>query len=283
MISIEIRPARSWDECAQCQEIQKRIWWTPDSSDIVPASLLYTAHKNGGLLLGAFEGARMVGFVFSFLAVEGAGDDRQLKHCSHILGVLPEFRAKGIGYGLKRKQRELLKSQNLSLATWTFDPLQAVNAWLNIDRLGAIARRYICDAYGKMHDPLNAGIASDRFEVEWWLNNRRVEERIDSSVRASHDLPREAQPIYELEYDERGLARVGCASVFDGSTCYIEIPADINLLKSIDLGLARGWRAQTRVTFQSAFEQNYTVVEFSRWSDTREHVAYILKRDWQVE
>jgi predicted GNAT superfamily acetyltransferase len=283
MSTIEIRPAGNWEECVQCEEIQSGIWRSSDRSDVVPASLLITAQKNGGLLLGAFDGPRMVAFVFGFLAIEAAGEARRLKHCSHILGVLPEYRRLGLAYELKKKQREHLKSQRLDLATWTFDPLQAINAWLNVARLGAIARRYICDAYGEMHDALNVGVASDRFEVEWWLDSRHVQDRLGTRARQVEAPPRDTQPIYEVEFDNHGLGRIRSEAEFQSDKCSLEIPADFNDLKSLDLALARLWRGRTRATFQSAFAQNYTVVEVIRWSDAHRHTAYILERNWLIE
>jgi predicted GNAT superfamily acetyltransferase len=283
MLSIEIRPAKGWEDCVQCEKLQRTIWWTPDSTDVVPASLLITAHKNGGLLLGAYEGSEMVGFVFGFLGTEGVGEGRRLKLCSHMLGVLPGFRKLGLGFELKKKQRECLRSQNLDLATWTYDPLQPINAWLNIGRLGVIARRYVRDAYGEMHDALNLGVASDRFEVEWWLNSRRVCERIDGGACPPDAPEGKGQPIYQVEFDERGLARVTAAAEFGDATCSIEVPADFNALKALDLDLAREWRDWTRATFQSAFARNYIVQDVRRWSDGHMHMAYILKQNFEIE
>jgi predicted GNAT superfamily acetyltransferase len=283
MFTFEIRPAKGWEDCVQCEELQRKIWWTPDSTEVVPASLLITAHKNGGLLLGAYEGSHLVGFVFGFLGTESEGESRRLKHCSHMLAVLPGFRKLGLGYELKKKQRECLRSQNLDLATWTYDPLQAINAWLNVGRLGVIARRYVRDAYGEMQDVLNAGVPSDRFEVEWWLTSLRVLERIDGDSGPRDAPKREAQPIYQVEFDDRGLARVTAEAEFRDETCIVEFPADFNALKAIDLDLAREWRAWTRATFESAFALNYTVQDVARWSDEHIHVAYILKQNLKVE
>ena len=208
MISIEIRPANGWEDCLQCEALEKTIWWTPDGSDAVPASLLITVQKNGGLLLGAYEGSKMVGFVFGFVGVEGEGEAHHFKHCSHMLGVLPEYRGLGLGLELKKKQRDYLITQDLDLATWTYDPLQSVNAILNISRLGGVVRRYLRDAYGEMRDALNVGVASDRFEVEWWLKSRRVRDKLQ---RTKNHLPTKftnAQSLYQIKFEDNDLPRV---------------------------------------------------------------------------
>ncbi|RIK19204.1 MAG: hypothetical protein DCC52_15315 [Chloroflexi bacterium] len=126
-----LRVCKTWDECVQCEEVQKQVWDMPDFRDVVPASFLITAAKNGGILIGAFHDEQMIGFAFGFLGSEGAGATRRLKHTSHMLGVLPGVRVQGLGAQMKFLQREAALAQGLDLMTWTYDPLQAVNAQLN--------------------------------------------------------------------------------------------------------------------------------------------------------
>jgi chorismate synthase len=282
---IEIRPAREWDDCLQCEELQRAIWWTPEGTEVVPASLLVTVQKNGGLLLGAFDGPKMVGFVFGFLGAEEQGNARRIKHCSHMLAVLPEYRGEGLGLALKKQQREFLITQHLDLATWTYDPLQAINAKLNLNRLGAIVRRYVRDAYGEMLDALNVGVASDRFQAEWWLNSQRVRDTVKQGERRREGFPKRAQPIYQVQFDHLDLPRVIAMAEFRSDDCSIEIPADFNAMKTGNLDLAQAWRGWTRETFEAAFGQGYAAVEVRSWSDERgrEHVAYVLKKDSSIQ
>ncbi len=279
MPEIEIRPPHEWRDFVECEDLQRDAWQMSDETEIVPAHLLITAHKNGGLVLGAYEGAQLVGFVFGFLGAERTGAEFRIKHCSHQLGVRRAFRSRGIGLALKQRQREYLLRQNLDLATWTYDPLQAVNANLNIARLGAIARRYIRDAYGELQDALNIGVASDRFEVEWWLNSERVQARIDAQEPA-HPNP-ERQPIYEIKFDDAGMAHIAREADLEEGLCLVEIPADFNGIKARDLALGRAWREQTRVTFERAFAQGYSAVEFNNWRDDlgRRRSGYILQKE----
>lgn len=282
---IEIRPAKTWEECIQCEDLQRSIWLTPNGTDVVPASLLITALKNGGLLLGAFEDHIMIGFVFGFLGVEGTGRNRILKHCSHMLAVLPEYRKLGIGRMLKIEQRAQLFSMGLELATWTYDPLQAANAKLNVKGLGAIARRYLRDAYGEMVDAINAGIASDRFEAEWWLNSPRVRHAVDGAPEDRVLNPGEPQDLYRIHFDDRGLPSVESAGECSNESCRLEIPFDLNALKLSDLALARSWREWTRESFESAFAKGYVVVNLENWQDEcgRSRIAYILVKKWRAD
>src|SRR5437016_3068011 len=127
MSDLEIRLCKTWDECVQCEELQKSVWEMPDYRDVVPANLLITAIKNGGLLVGAFEGDAMLGFAFGFLGSETSpSGERHTKHTSHMLAVLPDARVKGLGARLKWFQRAAALKQGLDLMTWTYDPLQAV-------------------------------------------------------------------------------------------------------------------------------------------------------------
>lgn len=274
---IELRVCKTWDECVQCEEVQKQVWAMPDFRDVVPASFLVTAAKNGGILIGAFQAGRMVGFAFGFLGSEGSGGARRYKHTSHMLGVLPHMRAGGLGAQMKWLQRRVALEQGLDLMTWTYDPLQAVNALLNLNRLGAIARRYIRNAYGEMTDALNAGIASDRFEVEWLLMDERVNARA-----AGQTLPErysDATDAYEIQWNADGLARIAAEHPLRGEYVRVEIPADINSVKARDLALAVEWREYTRGTFERAFKQGYVACDFARASDAagRVRVGYILR------
>lgn len=276
--SIEIRLCKAWDECVQCEQVQREVWNMPDFRDVVPASFLITAAKNGGLLVGAFQGARMVGFAFGVLGSEGTGETRRLKHTSHMLGVLPTARVKGLGAQLKWRQREEALKQGLDLMTWTYDPLQAVNAYLNIGRLGALARRYTRDAYGEMTDALNAGLASDRFEVEWLLMHPRVATR-PTRVEPL-ELTRNANVLYKIKWRTETLPVIVGENALAGEILCVEIPADLNALKAEDRALAAAWREHTRSTFERAFAAGYAATDAVRTRDAagRLRVYYVLSK-----
>jgi predicted GNAT superfamily acetyltransferase len=282
--SISIRPLKAWDEYLAAEWLQREVWQMPDWRDVVPANLMVTVNKNAGLTLGAFApDGRLIGLAFGFSGMEERDGRMKLKHCSHMLAVLPEYRSQEIGIRLKFAQREFVLAQGIDLMTWTYDPLQARNANLNLIHLGAIARRYVENAYGEMTDGLNAGIASDRFQAEWWLNSSRVQSSAagqpprfewDELARAG------ARPVFETRLDAEGLPRVERTNEWSGETLLVEIPASISAVKTSSLELAREWRARTRAVFQSAFAGGYAAIGFTHASrEGRPRAAYVLSRD----
>lgn len=277
MNNLSIRLCKSWDECVECEELQKQVWEMPDYRDAVPANFLITAIKNGGLLVGAFDGPKMVGFAFGFLGEDNwPGFASRFKHTSHMLGVLSEARGKDLGAQMKWFQREQVLKQGHSLMTWTYDPLQSINAMLNLSHLGAIARRYYRDAYGEMTDALNIGLASDRFEVEWNLISPRVERCAAREIA----MPNAAAPaVYQIEWNELGFPVIVDETPLAGDSLRVEIPADINAMKRAALPLAIQWRERTRSTFERAFAAGYAAMGAYRETDAkgRARVYYSLE------
>ncbi len=187
----------------------------------------------------------MMGFVLSFLAPTSLpGAARGLSHHSHMAGVAPEWQNRGLGTALKLAQREAVLAQGLNLITWTYDPLEARNATLNIHKLGAICRTYHREYYGEMRDTLNAGVASDRFEVEWWLDK-------PSTFNS--------QPATRLE---------------------IDIPRDFQSMKRADINLARAWRMRTRLQFEDAFAQGYRGLRFCSGRQTAPFTSWPGLTGW---
>lgn len=282
--SISIRAFRDAAEFHQCEELQRRVWGMENIS-VVPLHLLLTAQKNGGLVLGAFdEQGAMVGFVFGFL---GMTDQGQVKHCSHMAGVMPEYQGQQIGYRLKLAQREQVLAQGLDLATWTYDPLEGMNASLNIGKMGVICRTYLPDVYGDTGIQLHLGLPTDRFEIEWWVRSRRVEKRLESrhgKLTLDKALGMGAGRANRTEFGRRGLLRSETDHRAPGAEAVlVEIPADFQAIKSADMGLAREWRAQTREIFEHCFNSGYTVTDFiSEVQEGRRHNFYFLQRDFEL-
>lgn len=280
---ISIRPLKSWDEYLAVEQLQRSVWQMPDWRDAVPANLLITIYKNGGIVLGAFAGERIVGFVFSFIGSEELNGEMKLKHCSHMLAVVPEYQNRKLGARLKFAQRDCALAQKIDLMTWTYDPLQALNANLNLVRLGAIARRYVSNAYGEMTDGLNAGVPSDRFQAEWWLSSPSVVERAQREQKSSDwdQLVRAgAQEVFATKCDADGFVHIEKEYEPHAPTLIAEIPARINTLKTAAPDLALDWRARTRDFFTNVFELGYMCTDFLMGArDGRERAAYVLTRD----
>jgi predicted GNAT superfamily acetyltransferase len=172
----EVRALTAHDEFREAVRLQRQIWGFEDV-DLLPPRLFVVATKIGGMVLGAFDGARMAGFCIALPAVKR--DGLTYLH-SHMLGVLPEYRNAGVGRALKLAQREEALARGIDLVEWTFDPLDAKNAFFNIERLGAIARRYVHNQYGITSSPLQGGLPSDRCVAEWWLRLPRPQPQPDS-------------------------------------------------------------------------------------------------------
>lgn len=168
-VVVTIRPCHTIEEFEQMVNLEFQVWQFCER-DVVPSQMYVVASKIGGQVLGAFVGTTIAGFV---LAYPGIRDGKPYLH-SHMAAVLPEFRDLGIGRRLKLAQREDALARGIPLIEWTFDPLQTRNAYFNICRLGAIARRYIRDVYGSTTSPLHAGLPTDRLVAEWHLASVRV-------------------------------------------------------------------------------------------------------------
>src|SRR3989442_12963699 len=168
--SIVIRKCHELDEMRACVALQKEVWNFSDA-ELVPLRLFVVAEKIGGQIIGAFQGDEMIGFA---LAVPGARGGHAYLH-SQMLAVRKEYRNAGLGRSIKLFQRDDALARNFELIEGTFDPLEIKNAYLNIEQLGAISRRYNINQYGITSSPLQGGLPSDRLIAEWWLNSRRVE------------------------------------------------------------------------------------------------------------
>jgi predicted GNAT superfamily acetyltransferase len=167
--SVVVRRCQGLDELRGCVALQKEVWNFTDA-ELVPLRLFVVAEKIGGQVMGAFEGKNMLGFA---LSVPGTRSGHVYLH-SHMLAVRKDHRNSGLGRRLKLLQREDAVARGIELIEWTFDPLEIKNAYLNVEKLGAIARRYNINQYGITSSPLQGGLPSDRLIAEWWLKSKRV-------------------------------------------------------------------------------------------------------------
>jgi predicted GNAT superfamily acetyltransferase len=266
MAAWNIRILETLEEMTAVEDLQREVW--PGSeTDVVPAHLLITVVHNGGVVIGAFVDEKLVGFVFGFPGLEFTPDGPRPKHCSHIAGVYAEYRDSGVGFALKRAQWQIVRHQGLDHVTWTYDPLLSRNARLNIARLGAVCSTYRRSEYGDMRDGLNAGLPSDRFQVDWWINTKRVERRLSKRARPTLNLSHLARvgvhPLYSLQSGPDNLPRPPeHFPALEAQLIAAEIPSDFVALKSVDFALARDWRFFTREFFETAFAKGYIVTDF---------------------
>jgi predicted GNAT superfamily acetyltransferase len=186
---ILIRHCHGINEFEACVGVEKAVWKSTDI-DVVPVPLFVVAAEAGGQVLGAFHGSELVGFT---MAIAGIRRGMPFLH-SHMTAVLDRYRDHGIGRKLKLFQRDDALERGVDLIEWTFDPLIMKNAYFNLMRLGAIARRYLPNAYGFTTSPLHAALPTDRLVAEWHLRSARVV-RVLAGKRATPSFSKRAVRI----------------------------------------------------------------------------------------
>jgi predicted GNAT superfamily acetyltransferase len=280
---VKIRRLEGVEDAVQVEQVQRAVW--PGSeTEVVPAHALLAIGENGGVLIGAFDDDRLVGYVLGFLGTDSQSPDRpamaRLKHCSHMLGVHPDFHDRSIGYRLKCAQRGAVVEQGIRLITWTYDPLLSRNAQLNIRRLAAVCSTYKRNIYGELRDGINIGLPTDRFEVEWWVTSARVVSRLKEARRPldlANFLGAGAQKINPPTYNENDLPTPAATPPqFEAPFLLVEIPSDFLAVKQQDRELALAWRLHTRELFEQAFAQGYLVVDFIYLKGERRPRSYYL-------
>lgn len=248
--TINIRQVETFAEMRAVEEMQKEVWGIPDL-DVVPLTHLIAAKAAGGVLLGAFDRRTLVGFVYSFVARE----DGEIAHHSHMLAVKHAYRNFNLGYKLKLAQREAVLAQGINLITWTFDPLQSLNAHFNFAKLGVISDRYLVNFYGEEAASFLHQSGTDRLWVKWMLNGERVVKR---------------------------LIKIDVAPEDPADKLLIEIPGDINTIQQQSPELAREWRERTRRAFTEAIDAGYVVFDFFRETRGDENVGIYILGKWKV-
>jgi len=265
--AIVIRDLSGPGEMRRVETLEKEVWGLPDL-DVVPLTQLVAAKAAGGIVIGAFDNELLVGFAYGFVGLE----QRRLTHHSHMLAVRQEYRGHDVGYRLKLAQRERAIEQGIETMTWTFDPLQSVNAYFNIAKLGVLSNRYFVNFYGDDAASFLHQSGTDRLWVTWPLTSRRVADRLDGKTEL-RDLP-DIQPLLKV-VDEGSPRRESSTGALSGELAVIEIPAHIMELQDQSREQAADWRRATRWAFTEAFAAGYTVDGFNR----RDKVgSYILTR-----
>ena len=237
---IEIRALSTNNEFAQAVDLQKRIWNFADI-ELLPVRLFVVANKVGGHSFGAYDDDRMVGFLLAIPGIKHGADG--YLH-SHMLGVLPEYRDRGLGRIMKLRQRDDAISRRIELVEWTFDPLEIKNAFFNMERLGAIVRRYVENQYGTTSSPLHGGLPTDRCTAEWWVSSDRVK-----AILAG-------EPPDRSGVEER-----------------IEVPNDIAEIRRSDPKCAREIQKAIAAQFHRHLDRDLAVIGFER---TEKAGVYLL-------
>ncbi len=188
---IVVRELVEHAELVTAVQLQKEIWGFSDL-DLLPVRLFVVATKIGGQVLGAFDGNRMVGLLISIPGVKPGG--RAFLH-SQMMGVVAEYRNAGAGRMMKLQQRELALALGVNLIEWTFDPLELKNAFFNIERLGAVVKRYVLNQYGTTSSQLHTGLPTDRCVAEWHLDQTKTPVEIVARI----EVPNEGARTREVQ------------------------------------------------------------------------------------
>jgi len=226
----------------------------------------------------------MVGVLFGFTAL----DKGRPYHYSHITGVMRDYQAKGVGFKLKLAQRQHVLRQGQNLVKWTFDPLQAGNAYFNIGKLGAVCRTYRREVYGSLDDSLNRGRITDRFEVEWWIRSKSVRDRLEKSPRNEMSLSFPRQDVKAVNETRRDKGEVrmtlGMRLGLRDEQLLVEIPESIGKVRDSSLSLARDWCLSFRKIFEHYFRRGYAATDVSVLKEGKERrVFYLLEHSRRIE
>jgi chorismate synthase len=264
--TIEVRSLESQEELQACVELQCDTWGE-DFSDVVPASILKVAQRIGGVAIGAFEGTRLVGFVFGLTGVERG----RIVHWSDMLAVRPEARNRGVGRRLKEHQRQLVRELGASVIYWTYDPLIARNAHLNFNKLGVRLAEYVENMYGITDSVLHGGVPTDRLIVAWPTHDDEIEQRLTEAERILESTDCQLAPIASADW----IAGAAGAAILPHCV-RVAIPGNVEQM-FVDAPTEAGvWRQNVRRGVQWGLSAGYTITAFAHDELTGEGGGHYL-------
>ncbi|BCS32004.1 hypothetical protein TBR22_A12080 [Luteitalea sp. TBR-22] len=264
---VEFRELTRVDDLRLAQEMERRIWACEDI-DVSPVLLLVALVKSGALMLGAFIDGRMRGFAFS---VPGDRHGHRL-HWSHMTGIDDDLRSSGLGTQLKLEQARRVAARGYTRIQWTYDPLQSLNAHLNLVKLGAVADEYAEHVYGDSSSDLHRGAPTDRFIATWHLSADGTPIR---SPRLGGIVPGAGAPAGRVSTEAGWDVYHPAPTLPDADVVRVPVPARFSAMLQDAPDLATAWRLQTRAQFHALFASGYEAVAFERQGDRGD---YLLAR-----
>jgi predicted GNAT superfamily acetyltransferase len=260
-IRLTIAPFQSLADYKSCIDIQREVWKFEDI-DIIPAAMMLATDHAGGITLGAYNTiGELIGFVTSIL---GAEEERLIQH-SHMLAVRQAYRNFGVGYRLKLAQRKESLRRKIRRVTWTFDPMQPLNAYFNLGKLGAWSAAYEENFYGESTSVLHRGLPTDRLLSCWDLDGAAVEKRLETGA-PRHDLRKELkklEAINRLEDVAPGMTASSPVKLnATAEQLLFEVPYNLPTIKVRNLGVALEWQGKMRQVFRAYFKKGYAATDF---------------------
>ena len=273
---VSVRKLETIEEFNEARLLEKQIW----DADSAQLHYLVAARNHGALILGAFFEQELIGFIYSYPAFV----DGEVHLYSHQLGIKREFRERGIGELLKLKQREVALQHGFKKCRWTFDPLQSRNAFLNFSKLRAFAVDYTENYYGELNDVFNNSLPSDRFTVEWDLEDNdylRWDQKIEECLE-------EAVELVEWSEGEIGLPVLDADNSFNAAQSLTEdayflyIPHYFQKIKLESPTLAEDWRMKTRAMIKTLLQQKYTAVYVQQCNEFIDRYLFVKRGQFVI-
>jgi predicted GNAT superfamily acetyltransferase len=286
-MTITIRPLNGLHEMRTAVDLQKTYWGNQLES-VIPAHMLFSLASHGGHVLAAYDDDSMIGVLVGFLGTSEQDTDRpamtNLQIVSKRMVVLSSYRNQGIGYRLKLAQRKFAIAQGIRLVSWTFDPLLAPNAHLNVRKLGVTCSTYLQDYYGVEDDGglVTLG-SSDRVLAEWWVTNRRVEERLHGSrndLGIEQYLGADTPIVNPTTLTTDGVLLPAEKTHMPNTIALVEIPTDYQRMVQDNPTLAQHWRLHIRNVLQQHLSAGFVITDFVRAPvEGRQRAFYVISYD----
>lgn len=277
MSDVHIKTLHTIAEFDEFVKLQKIVWRLKDYEDCIPNHVLLVASESGGIVFGAYHKGKMVGFA---LILSAYSHEDGYYHHSHIMGIHPEWRYKGIGHAFKKAHYQKALSLGVKKVIWTYDSLLGSNANLNISKLGGIVRKYRINVYGELMggSELVSGLPSDRFLLEWYITEQRVAEHMQDNYQPESRQPQaNIEPVNHIIKTSSNLQQMQSFNLYENEQqILIEIPADFQAIYDTDKDLALDWRLKSREMFTAYFDSGFTVVEFYRVPSPEGHRNFYL-------
>lgn len=262
---LTIRKLETNDDMRLIQTLEREVW----DMEPIPTHQTFTASKNGGILVGAFCEGKLIGYCYGFPGFK----EGKSYLCSHMMGIHPDYQSQGIGYMLKEEQRRIAKSIGYNLITWTFDPLESRNAFLNTSRLFGICDTYLENCYGDMDDGLNRGLPTDRLQIEWWISSDRVEKQWEPGILPFQQPIQLTQSASGHPAIESGLDHLR----IEAEAVEIPVPKSFQTIKKEDFQLALDWRLKIRQAFQQLFENGFALAGVRKTDKDVQYYQFVPK------